>query len=167
MASPIHPNQFALQQEVLFRLWDDDRWREGAIQSVSVFDTKTDHGDGCDGYVYVIADHANDTLTREDRKKRVITECQCTVMMVDADSTGRWHGQTLGGGKGLALLLFDMERRNSHVALQGAINTDPSQSDRVMFMELPGYDHLASASLDDLVAWASGVPTSRWKEPTE
>jgi hypothetical protein len=169
MTSPIHPNEFALRQEVLFRTLNDSAWREGVIQSVSVDDTKSRelHGDGCDEHLYVIADHAFDNMLRDERRKRLVVECRCNVMVADADATGRWHGQQLGGAKGLALLLFDMERRGSYVQLQPAVNTDPAESDRVMFLEVPGYHHLASATLDDLVAWASGIPATKWKEPTE
>jgi hypothetical protein len=173
MTSPIHPNEFALRQEVLFREPDDPHWREGVITAISVDDTKTRdrHGDGCDEHLYVIADHAFDDMLRNERVTRTVTGCLCEVMVTSADSTGRWNGQQLGGAKGLALLLFDMERRGSYVELQPAIGTDhtdpANRPDRVMLMEVPGYHHLASATLDDLVAWASGIPATKWKEPTE
>lgn len=175
MASPIHPNEFALRQQVLFRQDSDDHWREGVIRAVSIDDRKTHkdkkgyststHEPWCGTHVYVIDDGEDRTLT--SREAASVTGCLCEVRVVDADSTGRWHGQRLEGPTELALLLFDMERRNSYVHLQPAVNTDPSEADRVMLLEVPGYHHLASASLDDLVAWASGIPAIKWKEPTE
>lgn len=172
MATPIHPNTFAIRQEVLFRTVDDTEWREGVITSVKVDDTKSRelHGDGCDEHVYTIHDPRYDRFLRDQLPNAVVSGCMCTVMIADADSTGRWHGQRLGGGKGLALLLVDMERRGSYVELQPAVGEDPSDpaaADRVMIMEVPGSHHLASVTVVDLVAWASGIPATKWKEPTE
>lgn len=171
MATPIHPNQFALQQKVLFRAEGDTRWREGIVASVKVDDTKSRerHGDGCDEYQYEIRDPRYDSYLASQVEKATATGCLCDIFVADADSTGRWYGQRLGGAIGLQLLLVDTMRRGAHVATDPAVSEvdDEADPDVVRLLEMPGYHHLASARADDLVAWASGIPAAEWKVPVE
>ena len=169
MATPIHPNEFAVRQQVLYYSKELNCWREGLVTSVSIDDTKNRelHCGPCDEHLYVIADQEELTLPVEEQT--VVTACMCDVMITDADATGRWSGQRLGGARGLALALVDVRRRGGYIALDPAISEDDPElePDVVRVLEMPGYHHLASVLVDDLVAWASGLPTTYWKEPTE
>jgi len=172
MATPIHPNEFALRQHVLFREADDPRWREGTITAISIDQTKTRdrHGDGCDEHQYVIADDAHQTMLREERERRTVTGCLCEVMVADADATGRWNGQLLGGAKGLALLLVDAKARGDH--LTPVWVESYSGSDEICLQTNVGDPRRtavtqARVAVDDLIAWASGIPAAEWKEPIE
>lgn len=167
MASPIHPNEFAIRQKVLYYSEELKCWREGLVTAVSIDKSKNreTHGDACDENQYVIADQEEPSLPFEEQT--VITACMCEVMITDADATGRWSGQRLGGARGLALVLVDVMRRKNRVDLASAVSEtdDPAHPDLVQILEVPGYHHLASARVDDLVAWASGIPAADWKEP--
>lgn len=173
MASPLHPNSFAVRQEVLFRRKDDGTWLEGTIQGVAV-DDRTDrthsngHAEYCDEFVYIITDHRRDAMGTSDRPKP-IAECQCDVYIADADSTGRWHEQQLLGPEELALMLVDTIRRGKRVLTELVVSEDDPETvpDRVWALEVPGYHRLAWAHADDLMAWTSGIPAAEWEVPSE
>lgn len=177
MATPTHPNQFALGQHVLWQaIGSDSGWREGTIIVASVDDRRTRHSengpirentheDGCDGFIYGIAPEEYYSLPRGYGD--VVTECQCDVLIVDADPTGRWTGQRLTTAEELALALVDTNRRNGALRLEPAIDTTSTpEADVVMLVEVhPSQQYLATVRLDDLVSWASGVRLSTgWQD---
>lgn len=171
MIKTTHPNTFFVGQEVYFRKWDDLVWRTGVVYGVALderharrragFDEpEEDHTDGCDGVFYVLADDKDVHLDRKNRT--MVTECQCEVRIASTDSTGRWTGQLIEDEQTLALLLTDAKKRGdrltySHVEV--AKGGDELYINANIGPEGPTAVILARVRSDDLVAWASGVPT--------
>lgn len=173
MSGPQHQNHFAVKQEVLYRQRTDTRWREGMIIGVTVDDRKTrpcesgkpirpnTHAEDCDQFIYIVAPDEYYSLPTGERE--TITKCRCELRIVDADSTGRWHGQRLHSPEELGLLLFDFERRCEDLHLRKRYAEVPGDEyTRVLFHH--GEHEQAWAMEDDLVAWASGMPFSTRKK---
>lgn len=179
MADAYHPNQFAVEQQVLFRQKHDDVWREGTINGVArdhrtsrthddgMF--RTGHDEHCDEFLYSISDNRFDALITSERPKPTIN-CMCDVRIVDADPTGRWHDQRLVDPESLALLRVDARRRGDKIT---PVWVEHAHLGDLMYFQL---DHqtparanvtLAWATVADLLAWASGVPDAEREEPTE
>lgn len=172
MPGPQHQNHFAVKQDVLYRQRTDEHWREGTIVGIAIDERTTrhtengpiranTHAENCDEFMYVIAPEEYYTLPKGEGD--TVTECQCDVKIVDADSTGRWHGQRLHSPEELALLLFDFERRCEDLHLRKRYAEVPGDEyTRVLFHH--GEHEQAWAMEDDLVAWASGMPFSTRKK---
>lgn len=173
MSGPQHQNDFAVKQEVLYRQRMDTRWWEGIIIGVTVDDRKTrpcesgkpirpnTHAEDCDQFIYIVAPDEYYSLPKGERE--AITKCQCEMRIVDADSTGRWHGQRLQDPEELSLLLLDFERRGERLhttRLHAEVPGD--EYTRILFKR--GTDAQAWAMDDDLVTWASGMPFSTRKK---
>lgn len=171
MATPQHPNHFAIGQQILFRKPSHEQWQEGIVRAVSIDDRKHSpakrdgrytaiHPNRCDGILYTITDANYESLPRAAREEARHIGCQCDMRIVDADPTGRWVGQQITSPFELALALTDASARGERVDL------DTSQPDSMRLVATPGH-HLASARYRDLVAWASGISPEQWSNTPE
>lgn len=169
MATPAHPHQFAIGQQVLIKPLHDPLpgWAPGTVIAVShtastyhkdpygesqkKWTRESDNHDEaiCEGYIYDLLDPGKGP--RLPRKA-----CSCTYRMRDADPTGRWVGQRITNADDLALALIDAHRRGEQVTL------DTDQGDSIQLVAAPGGHALASVRPRDLVAWASGVSPEQW-----
>lgn len=183
MASPNHPNQLALGQQVLFYYVSPNdissMWQEGTVhrarttfltrhydhyaeRHVQEEGLRPTHEEGCDQIYYSVV------VTGEEHY--AITDlCSCDVRIVDADATGRWHRQVLADQQELALLLTDAARLGDRIDTE--VRKDPVSGDMIDFLVTPAAGGRpafcqAQVRLVDLISWGTGLKVA-WKEDAQ
>lgn len=168
MATPTHPNRFAVGQRVLFQHPANSirKWTEGVIGAVY---QRNSIGDGCAEDCELVTYTVFDT-----HQGRVVAthgtftgKCACEGHIADLDPTGRWYGQQITSSSMLELLLVDAERRGErlHRAFAPA---DDQRPDRFVFYrrpDAPEHDALAWVAVYTLLEGTTGIAASRWLAP--